>query len=145
MRAAGGARWRAAAVLAGVVCSALAGCGPIRDQPRCPATAEQLRGVRDGSFATGGAIPDGAMLAVGVVNRFVASPEAAFRGWDVTIEERVRGLGSDSAYGTLFVRESSVDELMAPEDGDRVLMIGQIEPPALLVPDGPCAVLRTTG
>ncbi len=84
-------------------------------------------------------LEDDEIVAAGLVARFVDSPNAQARGYDLTIQTRVRGDVPQVAFMTIDAPIEGVGP------GDRVLVIGrQLTPRERLVPSD-CAPLRRIG
>lgn len=102
----------------------------------CPSKAEDLRDAalreRIGAdFAAGTA----------VVHRYVDSPDAEFRGYDISITQRVAGLAE--ADQVMFVR---IDEPIPNiELGTEVLVVGRRGPKAAEIQPAGCPVLVPAG
>ena len=100
-------------ISAAVACSILiAGCGA----PRCPTSLAELR-----SEEFQASVDPDTVAAVGTVGRFVDSPDAEFRGYDVGIDVRVIGLGGNVAVYLVVVQ----DPVGGVEPGDQVVVVGQ--------------------
>lgn len=81
----------------------------------CPNTIE---GIRSDAFLE--SLPPDALVGVGRIVRFVPSPDAEFRGYDVEIETRVAGFEPEDLV--MFVRVT--DRIPGVDAAARVVVIG---------------------
>ena len=103
----------------------------------CPRTAEQLedptlRARIGGSFVAGTAM----------VNRYVDSPDAEYRGYDLEITSRVAGL----AEADQIMFAAALTPIPGIEPGDEVLVVGRRGPRAAEIQSaGGCQALAPAG
>jgi hypothetical protein len=112
--------------------TAVAALAPGCSTQPCPNTIEGLR-----SEAFVDRLPTDTLVGIGRIVRFVDSPDAEFRGYDVAVETRIAGLEPGDV--TVFVR--ALNRLPNIQDGDRVALVGKRGHPRALVEPAGCPAL----
>ena len=98
----------------------------------CPTDVEDLRDP-----ALGKRLGPGLVAGTAIVQRYVDSPDSAYRGYDINITSRTAGLAE--ADQIMFVAAES--EIPNIQPGDEVLVVGRRGPRAAEVRPAGCPAL----
>ena len=136
-----------AAVVALIAVVSLVALGPLRvgtvNQPTaspntdgvgCPVS---MRGAMEPEFLA--SLDDDVVVAAGLVQRYVDSPDVVARGYDLAIQTRIRGDVPQIAFMTV---DAPIDNL---DPGDRVLIVGRQLTPRERLNPADCVPLQRIG